>query len=122
VGVLRRRCARRPLGKLKKAAHAAYFQAPSGGIAGGLFDAADYELDRAEVWPENWPAWQLFCRLSTQWRIAMNGPTGLDYQPLMRLLDLEDLSPADWQDRFDDVRVLEAAALEQMRSKDPVSS
>jgi hypothetical protein len=120
--VLRRCRARRPLGKLKKAAHAAYFQAPSGGIAGGLFDAADYDLDHVELWPENWPAWRLFSRLATQWRIAMNGPTGLDYQPLMRLLDLEDLGPADWQDRFDDVRVLEAAALEQMRSKDPVST
>lgn len=45
----------------------------------------------------------------------MNGPTGLDYTPLMRLLDLERLGDEDWRQTFDDVRALEAAALDQMR-------
>jgi hypothetical protein len=33
----------------------------------------------------------------------------------MRLLDQERLSPEDWRDTFDCVRVLESAALERMR-------
>lgn len=82
---------------------------------GGLFSAADYGFDLVEVWPENWPAWRLFCDLSTQWRMGMNGPTGLDYTPLMRLLDQEHPSPDDWRSTFDDVRHLEAVALDQLR-------
>jgi hypothetical protein len=46
----------------------------------------------------------------------MNGPTGLDYVPLFRLLDAEQMSAEDWRDTFDSIRVLEGAALEQMRA------
>lgn len=109
----------RPAGKLKQAARAAYLRDAGSGLVGGLFDAADYGLDRVEVWPENWPAWVLFCRLGTQWRIAMSGPTGLDYGPLTWLLDLEDLTAEERRERFDDVRTLEAAALDQMRNNEP---
>lgn len=45
----------------------------------------------------------------------MNGPTGLDYGPLIRLLDLEKLSAEDWRDTFDCVRACEGAALDQIR-------
>lgn len=44
----------------------------------------------------------------------MGGPIGLDYGPLFRLLDLQDLTREAWNDLFQDVRVIEAAALEQM--------
>lgn len=65
-----------------------------------------------QVWPDCWPAWQLFCTLSTQWRYApMGGLTGLDYGPLFSLLDRRALDAADWQQLFDDVRALEAEAL-----------
>lgn len=45
----------------------------------------------------------------------MSGPTGLDYGPLIQLLDREQLSADDWRDTFDCVRALEGAALDQMR-------
>lgn len=80
-----------------------------------MFSAADYGLDAVEVWPENWLAWRLFCDVATQWRTGVNGPTGLDYGPLMRLLDLEKLSAEDWRDTFDCVRACEGAALDQIR-------
>lgn len=38
----------------------------------------------------------------------------LDYTPLLLRLDRMNLSPADWQQRYDDVRHLEHAALLQM--------
>lgn len=84
-----------------------------------MFDIADYGLDHVELWPENWPAWRLFCDLSTQWRVGPSGATGLDYGPLFRLLDGQDLTPADWQDRFADVRALEAAAMHAMSTTEP---
>ncbi len=46
-------------------------------------DAADFaDADMVDVWPCNWPAVQLFASVSTQWRVGMNGATGLDYAAL----------------------------------------
>ena len=53
----------------------------------------------------------------------MAGATGLDYTPLMHLLDIE-CRDADgqpdlplWRDTFDALRVIEAAALDEMRAQ-----
>ena len=67
-----------------------------------------------EVWPENWPAWALWCEMSGQWRVGMNGPTALDYGPLFARMDRMRLDDEAWHDLFADIRVIEAAALEQM--------
>lgn len=72
---------------------------------------ADEEI---EVWPENWPAWILFCEVGTQWRVGMSGAIGLDYNVLFARMDRHGLSHDDWENRFDDIRHLEAAALTQM--------
>jgi hypothetical protein len=68
-----------------------------------------------EVWPENWQTVNLFTQVATQWRVGMGGPIGLDYNVLFRLLDMADLSKEDWEQSFEEVRVMEAAALEAMR-------
>lgn len=67
-----------------------------------------------EVWPENWPAWFLFCQVSTQWRVGMGGATGLDYGAIYPLLDRIAQDAAEWMDLFEDLQVLEGAALKQM--------
>ena len=46
----------------------------------------------------------------------MNGPTGLDYGPLFRLMDEAGLTGAEWRQAFDDLRALESAALQQIRA------
>lgn len=79
-----------------------------------MFSAADYGLDAVEVWPENWPSWSLFCQVSTQWRIGMGGPTGLDYGAIYPLLDRIATDPAEWMDLFEDIQTLERTALKQM--------
>lgn len=73
-------------------------------------------MQHAEVWPDCWPAWCLFVELGTQWRSAgMAGVrTGLDYGPLFARLDRIAASRDEWEQLFQDVRVLEAAALDQM--------
>lgn len=68
-----------------------------------------------EVWPENWQTVDLFISISTQWRIGMGGPTGLDYNVLFRVLDSKGLPKDDWDQSFDDIRIMESAALEAMR-------
>ena len=68
-----------------------------------------------EVWPENWPAYILFVTLQTQWHYGgMGGRTGLRYEALYPLLDRQTDTPEQWQQLFDDVRVMEHAALAQM--------
>ena len=71
------------------------------------------------VWPENWPVLMLFDRLSTQWRVGMNGPTGLDYNVLLRFLDRMRLSDSDYDDMLGDLSVLEQAALAEIHSGTP---
>lgn len=87
-------------------------------LEGSGFTPADYETDPVEVWPENWPAFSLFCRLQTQWRASMNGPTGLDYTALLALMSRMKLSDEDHEDLFADVQTLERAALEAMNQKE----
>lgn len=79
------------------------------------FAPEDYETEPVELWPENWPAWCLYAELSGQWRIApMGGRVALDYTPLFLRMDRMRLDDDTWQDLFDDIRVIEAAALKQM--------
>lgn len=81
------------------------------------FTPEDYE-ETVEVWPENWPTWLIFRDCATQWRTAgMTGvKVGLDYTPLFRLMDESGLSRGEWREAFDDIRVLEGAALKAMHS------
>jgi len=67
-----------------------------------------------EVWPENWPAFVLFASVQTQWNVSMGGPTGLRYEALYPLLDRETGDPHEWRSLFQDIQVLESAALKQM--------
>ena len=63
----------------------------------------------------------MFCAMSTQWRYAgMDGRrTGLEYPTLFALMDREGLTGQDWQDRFDDIRALEAQALDTLSENNP---
>lgn len=83
------------------------------GIAALLMVSKDFE-----VWPENMPAINLFNTLSTQWRTGMNGPTGLDYSVLFNRMERMKLSEQDHEWMFDDIRVIEAAALTAIHKKD----
>lgn len=67
-----------------------------------------------EVWPDCWPAFELFSQCRTQWRVAMAGYTGLDYTAVLALMDLHDIPRADRRALLDDIQHMEAAALEQM--------
>ena len=46
--------------------------------------------------------------------MAMGGPTGLRYEALYPLLDRETDTAEEWQEVFQDIQVLEGAALKQM--------
>ena len=110
---LPRRLHRRPAGKLKAAARSFFTKAnaaPSNLVGFNVFD----QLGKTEdtYWPENAQAVYLFIQLLTQWRVGMGGPTGLDYAAVYPLLDRKAADSDEWDQLFDDLRVMEGAALE----------
>lgn len=86
-------------------------------MAGTGFVLADYDDDVAEVWPENFEAFELFSTLQTQWRTGMSGPTGLDYNTLFTFMTLKKLSYERHCELLDDIRVMESAALTEIHRK-----
>lgn len=68
------------------------------------------------MWPENWQAWMLFVQMSGQWRAGFSGPMALDYTPLFMRMDRLRLDDRAWEELFYDVRVIEAAALDEMKA------
>lgn len=77
--------------------------------------AGHFAPAEVEVYPENWLAVRVFDAMSSQWRMGMGGPTGLDYAALPVVFDL--LHVEDRPAVFDDLRVLERAALEELTRK-----
>jgi len=69
------------------------------------------------VWPENWASVEVFSAMQTQWRVGMNGPTGLDYAALPPVLDLMAVENDERADCFAGLRVMENEALDVFRRK-----
>jgi len=77
--------------------------------------SADYDDDVVEVCPDCWPAVELMLRMQTQWSVGgMGSPVGLRYDVLFRMMDRLGLSPAEYDQLEDDVRVMELEALSVM--------
>lgn len=68
-----------------------------------------------DVWPENWPAYAVFCDVSTQWRMGPGGPSGLDYGAVEWVMGLRQVKQAKKLQMLHDIRTLESSALKAMR-------
>jgi hypothetical protein len=75
------------------------------------------DVAAVEVFQENWPVWDLFRYMASQWRVAFGGATGYDYNVAHHKLDREKLAPDEYECRMDDLMVMEAAALAAMRKQ-----
>ena len=78
----------------------------------------DFEADSFELWPENEESIDLFCEISTQWRVGMGGPTGLDYTALFARMERLKFDDQTHERLFQDIRVIESEALKIMNTKD----
>lgn len=78
----------------------------------------DFPPPECELWADNWPAIQLFTQVSTQWRVGMNGPTGLDYNVVFHELDRRELERAAYDDLMGSIRVIEHEALRILTGED----
>lgn len=56
--------------------------------------------------------------MQTQWRTGMSGVVGLDYTALESVLRLLGVKRTRWPALFDDVRVMELAAMKQINRND----
>lgn len=81
----------------------------------GLTEADFADEDTVQVWPENWPAVGVFASLLTQWRVGMAGMVGLDYGVLPTVFRMRGVPRKDWTEMFDLIRVMEDAAMKEMR-------
>ena len=62
-----------------------------------------------KVWPENWDAIVMFCKLQTQWRQGPRGPVGLDLNVVQWLFSL--YAVANPVAMIEDLQVMETAYL-----------
>lgn len=72
-----------------------------------------------EVWPDNMGSVDVFIDLMTQWRrVGMTGAaTGLDYTALPAVFAIRGIPKKRQSPIFDDIQVMEAAALEVLNKK-----
>lgn len=71
--------------------------------------------DDFRVFEENWQAVGIFSVMATQWKLVAGAADvlymGLDYGSIEPVLRLEGVPAADWRQVFQDLRVMERAAL-----------
>lgn len=78
----------------------------------------DFGDDSFELWPENEESISLFSSVSTQWRMGMGGPVGLDYTALFARMDRLKFDDQTHERLFQDIRVIESEALNIINTKD----
>lgn len=77
-----------------------------------------FQMAEVGIYPDNMPAVALFADMRTQWRVGPCGPIGLDYLALPVVFRLRRVPVADRTELFDDLRVMERAALNYLRQVD----
>lgn len=93
-----------------------YWQAPDPEKIAALgLRREDFTPPEVELWPDTWPAVQLFSKFATQWRVGMNGPVGLDYNVIQHDLARRALPDDEYDELMDAIRVIESAALDALR-------
>jgi hypothetical protein len=102
-------------------AQALYEPAPSANQLSALgLRVTDLDSD-VEVFPDVWPALVLMMSMSTQWRVGMGGPIGLDYGVVREVGSIIGLSKKQVSKAFPDLQVMEAEALTVMAESRPQS-
>lgn len=87
----------------------------------GLYIVAD---DRAAseprefyLWPENVPAWNLFCKVRTQWNTDNGEPTGLNYPGVEVVMRKHRIKRSEELDVFNKIQAMEEATLKAWSEK-----
>ena len=68
------------------------------------------------VWPENWPAVELFMLCQTQWRTGPAGLLGLDYGAVLAMANLWSVEHV--REVMSGVQIIEATILAQLSKRE----
>ena len=77
----------------------------------------DYAEDAFGVWPDNYAAASVFTAVSGQWRVSGGTAYALDYGVLPDVFRMTGIPRKDWSDIFNSIRIMEDAALVEIRKK-----
>ena len=76
-----------------------------------------YKEPMVDVWPECWPAIDLYLKYRTQWIQGPGGPSGLDYSILQDDLDRTGIHGDEREDIMDAIRTIETEVLASIYEK-----
>ena len=65
----------------------------------------------AWLWPENERTWRLWLQVQTQWRVGLDGKTGLDYAGVQACMELRRIPRRQRPRLFEQLHAMELAAL-----------
>lgn len=68
---------------------------------------------RADVWPDNALAVDVFERCISQWRVGFGGPYALDYN-VFPIVAAKEFNTPEWPEILDAIQVMEQSALKTM--------
>ncbi|MBZ2208470.1 DUF1799 domain-containing protein [Massilia soli] len=89
---------------------------PAPEIAEG-FSAEDYASDPVYPYPDNYRAYDLFCRVRRRWLCGPGGPIGLDFGVVLHKMDRMKLDSDEYDQLEADIELMEGAALTAMRPR-----
>jgi len=67
------------------------------------------------VWRSCWPAFEVFLRCQTQWRVSMSGFIGLDYVAVIGVLNLYKIE--NKQQVLEDLQIIETTVVKLMNKE-----
>jgi len=76
---------------------------------------SDFPDDGVDIYPENLHATNVFISMTTQWRVGVGGPIGLDYAAIPAVMRLCAVPVPERADTFECIRTMESEALLVMR-------
>ena len=83
----------------------------------GLVMEADEFQEVEGVYPDNWQVYKVFNYMATQWRVGVNGASGLVYSSLDFVFRIMKVATEEEEEIFSLLRIMEMAALESMGKK-----
>lgn len=84
----------------------------------GLYPEEPLEVDEEfALWPECLPVFNFWNAVQTQWRVGMNGATGLDYQGVEACMSMRAIPKKERPELFALVQAMERAALDERSTR-----
>ncbi|NYE62187.1 hypothetical protein FHW58_003402 [Duganella sp. 1224] len=80
-------------------------------------DRAALEPQEFHLWPENVPAWNLFCKVLTQWNTDNGEPTGLNYPGVEVVMRKHRIKRSEELNMFNKIQAMEEATLKAWSEK-----